>query len=159
MWLPPSTPPSPLSLTHLPLWLSLHQQGRYCSEGKTIALRDGFSYVVTQTTSYHLPTSIPPTPPSQIPSPQRGCIHPFIFFFLSFFCEKKRKKARNERCVLSSLPECRGGHGRLKRTKPVAQRRRGSARIEVIRPQRDMKCFCDRLRYATKGPTVMFSDQ
>lgn len=96
-------PPSPLSPPPPTPWLSLHQQGRYCSEGKTIALRDRFSYAVTQTLlSYcrpHHPTSNPP-PLGSLHLGEATYIHPFIFFFFflgDLLWENKRK--RKERKV------------------------------------------------------------
>lgn len=60
---------------------------------KTIALRDGFSYVVTVTTPppYHLPSLCYTPPPPALP--QWSCIHSFIFEWLSLR-EGKRKKRK-----------------------------------------------------------------
>lgn len=60
--------------------LSLHQQGLYCGEGKTIALGDGFSYAVTPTTLSLLPHATIPPQPGSLHLGEAACTHPFIFF-------------------------------------------------------------------------------
>lgn len=67
----------------LPPWLSLQQQDPYCSKGKTIALGDDFSYVVTQTTPLPLFPTFSPKSPSHL-----GSVHPIeavLRFYPSFF--------------------------------------------------------------------------
>lgn len=73
--LPPLTHPTPSSGG-----LSLHQQGLYCGEGKTIALGDGFSYAVTPTTLSLLPHATIPPQHGSLHLGEAACTHPFISF-------------------------------------------------------------------------------
>lgn len=97
MWLHPPPSLSPLSQPSPPR-LSLHQQGRYCSKGKMIVLRDRFSYVLTQTTL---------TPFLHLPAHTPLSLHlgeaAFIHSFLSVWQKKDSDRKRGAKVVLFDL--------------------------------------------------------
>lgn len=150
----PPSPVSPLTLSpppHPTPWLSLHQQGRYCREGKTIALRDRFSYVVTQTLlSYsrpHHPTSTPPLPGS-LHLREATYIHPFIFFFFGDLLWENKRKREARKVSRLNAEGYRGWKGQSQ-----SQRER-SARIEVFLPQKGYERILLHVEICNKGPTV-----